>query len=182
VGPGTIDRLFPTFAPWGRGVLAGIGPLCRAFAKAIRRAADRFSLRALRFSLRALMILVVVIGGVLGWFVRHAHFQRVAVAAVRESGGTAWYDWQRKDTSRIPRLLSFLPAPDRTRGRMLQAEMSFLARQYTTPSTAETSWLTPFVRFDYLSNVVQVSLGPKGSDAELAAIGNLGRLEILNTS
>jgi internalin A len=48
----------------------------------------------LTLSLRIFMVLVLVVGGWLGWRVRRASFQRRAVAAIRESGGWVWYDYQ----------------------------------------------------------------------------------------
>ena len=47
--------------------------------------------RWLRVSLRGLMILVLLIGGGLGWLVHRAKVQRDAVAAIRRSGGTVSY-------------------------------------------------------------------------------------------
>src|SRR3954463_8766216 len=45
-----------------------------------------------------MMIVVVGIGGVLGWVVHRAHVQRDAVAAIttlrRNTRGTVYYDWQ----------------------------------------------------------------------------------------
>ena len=39
--------------------------------------------RFLRFSVRGLIVVVLVIGAGLGWIVRQAHIQRDAVAAIR---------------------------------------------------------------------------------------------------
>jgi hypothetical protein len=53
--------------------------------------------RLFRVSVRAMMILVVVLGGGLGWvahLVRQARIQREAVAAIRKIGGSYLYDWQ----------------------------------------------------------------------------------------
>ena len=43
--------------------------------------------RYLRFSVRGLIILVLVIGGWLGWIVRSAHIHRDAVATIENSRG-----------------------------------------------------------------------------------------------
>ncbi len=51
-----------------------------------RRRAGRF-----RLSLRALMVLVLVIGGWLGWVVYRAKVQREAVGAITRAGGTVGY-------------------------------------------------------------------------------------------
>ena len=50
--------------------------------------------RRLRVSLRGLMVLVLVVGGGLGWQVYRLRSQRLAVAAIRAAGGTVLYDYQ----------------------------------------------------------------------------------------
>jgi hypothetical protein len=53
--------------------------------------------RFLRFSVRGLIVFVIVVGAGLGWFVRQAHVQRDAVAAIEEAGGSVRYDWELSD-------------------------------------------------------------------------------------
>jgi hypothetical protein len=48
--------------------------------------------RFLRFSVRGMIVLVLVIGAGLGWIVRNAHIQRDAVAAIKSAGGRVYYD------------------------------------------------------------------------------------------
>ena len=48
--------------------------------------------RWLRFSVRSLMIVVLISGCALGWIIHRARAQRTAVAAVRKVGGFASYD------------------------------------------------------------------------------------------
>jgi len=54
--------------------------------------------KRLRLSLGAMMLIVLGIGGVLGWVVHRAHVQRDAVAAIttlrRNTRGSVYYDWQ----------------------------------------------------------------------------------------
>ena len=54
--------------------------------------------KGLRLSLGAMMIVVLGIGGVLGWVANRAHVQRDAVAAIttprRNTRGSVYYDWQ----------------------------------------------------------------------------------------
>ncbi len=50
--------------------------------------------RRLRWSVRALMLLVLVVGLPIGWKARRASLQRRAVAEVRRVGGFVEYDWQ----------------------------------------------------------------------------------------
>src|SRR5262245_23739149 len=49
----------------------------------------------LRISVRGLILLVLIVGGWLGWLVRSARIQREAVAAIQRDGGWVYYDWQR---------------------------------------------------------------------------------------
>jgi hypothetical protein len=49
--------------------------------------------RYLRFSVRTMITLVLVIGAALGWVVHHAHVQSDAVASIRTAGGAVWYNW-----------------------------------------------------------------------------------------
>jgi hypothetical protein len=58
--------------------------------------------RFLRFSMRGLIVLVLVIGGWLGWIVRSARIQREAVATIRKADGEISYDWEWKNGVRTP--------------------------------------------------------------------------------
>jgi hypothetical protein len=101
----------------------------------------------LRFSVRALIVLVLVLGGVLGWIVRSARVQRDAVAAIEKAGGGVWYDWELKDGS---------PSPN--------------------PRPWWSRWLADHVGVDYFSSVVGVAFFQGGSDAEAVHVGRLSRL------
>lgn len=48
--------------------------------------------RWLRISVRGLMVLVLLVGGGVGWVAHHAHAQRDAVAAIQRAGGSVLYD------------------------------------------------------------------------------------------
>ena len=50
--------------------------------------------RWLRISVRALLLLVLLIGCWLGWMVRAARIQREAVATIQRAGGSVLYDWE----------------------------------------------------------------------------------------
>ena len=50
--------------------------------------------RRLRISVRGLMILVLIVGGGLGWYIYRARVQRDAVAAIRRVGGEVGYSWE----------------------------------------------------------------------------------------
>jgi hypothetical protein len=55
-----------------------------------------------RFSVRGLVVFVLVIGGGLGWLVRSARIQRAAVAAITKAGGSVVYEWDRSNLRLIP--------------------------------------------------------------------------------
>jgi hypothetical protein len=55
-----------------------------------------------RLSLRGLIIVVLLAGGLLGWFVRSARIQRQAVAAIEKAGGSVAYEWDFQNGSPIP--------------------------------------------------------------------------------
>ena len=46
------------------------------------------------FSVRAMMVLVLIVGGWLGWILHDAHVQRDAVQAIRNAGGMVSYEWE----------------------------------------------------------------------------------------
>ena len=47
----------------------------------------------IRFSLRVLILVVLTVGGGLGWVVNQARIQRDAVTAIQKAGGVCLYDW-----------------------------------------------------------------------------------------
>ena len=59
----------------------------------------------MRFSVRGLIVLVLLAGGILGWIVNQAHVQRDAVAAIRRANGNVEYDL---NPNRSPRWLRWL--------------------------------------------------------------------------
>jgi Leucine rich repeat len=103
-----------------------------------------------RMSVRALMMLVLVLGGMLGWVVHLAHVQRDAVAAIRSGGGQVTYDWQ----------LKVLPIDPRGRPKA-------------------PTWLLDYLGDDYFGHVEQVELGPRNVDAVIKQVGQLDKLRRL---
>jgi hypothetical protein len=60
-------------------------------------AAPRRRKRLRGLSIRALMLLVLVVGGWLGWTCYRARVQREAVAAIKRAGGEVRYNWEQVD-------------------------------------------------------------------------------------
>jgi len=126
--------------------------------------------RWLRLSVRGLIVLVLMIGGCLGWIahiVHSAQGQRDAVAAVRKVGGSVLYDWQLE-------------------GGDVRVKPGTSTISDEVPGWPK--WLVDRLGPDYFGDVRQVnfrgfgrSRGPTGPpsgeiDEALAAVGQLGRL------
>jgi hypothetical protein len=62
-----------------------------------------------RLSVRGLIVLVMVIGGGTGWYIRSARLQREAVAAIEKVGGAVSYDWQWKSGKYSSRSAPWVP-------------------------------------------------------------------------
>jgi hypothetical protein len=101
------------------------------------------------------MVLVLVIGGCLGWIVRSARIQRDAVAVIKKAGGSVMYDWEWKDDQPIANAKPWAP-----------------------------QWLVNCLGVDYFGNVTHVSDAQyytyAWSDTDLGALGRLNRLEVLS--
>ncbi len=107
--------------------------------------------RFLRFSVRGLIVLVLLIGVWLGWLVRSARIQREAVAAIERAGGWIAYDLE--------------PS---------------LGGAYLEQKQWTSSWLANVIGVDYFRHVCTVGVTPSGTAAELAQVGRLTRLKRLS--
>ena len=121
--------------------------------------------RRFMFSLRSMMIAVLVFGGWLGWFVRRVQVQQDAVAAVKNAGGSVVYDLEWRNGGTNPYRQSWLP-------NWLGGDQAWLPK-----------WMTRGAGLDYFGDVVQVSLIPSrvndpraANDATLVLVGRLDRL------
>jgi hypothetical protein len=117
-------------------------------AKLVARPWRRF----IRFSVRGLTVLVLVIGAGLGWLVRGARIQREAVAAITSAGGTVYYDWERSNQKPIPGARPWAPR-----------------------------WLVDRIGVDYFGHVTTVWFigSSTAADTTFAQVGHLTRLEEL---
>jgi hypothetical protein len=112
--------------------------------------------RFLRFSVRGLIVLVLVIGAALGWIIREAHVQRDAAAAISRACGSVSYSFGSRDGSVLSRLILSCLQPD--------------ARQ----------WAVDAIGIDYFANVDMVVF-PRGcTDKELVFLAPFARLYGLN--
>lgn len=113
----------------------------------------------LRIGVRGLIIVVLIVGGWLGWTVRGARVQRDAVRTITKAGGFVQYDWELWRGLTVPGARP--PAPD---------------------------WLVKLIGVDYFGNVVGVRWNARHlfhdpevrlSDATLASLAALTHLETL---
>jgi hypothetical protein len=106
--------------------------------------------RYLRFSVRGLIVVVLVFGGWLGWTVRSARIQREAVAAITNARGHVTYDWRWSKGKSIPGGKPWAP-----------------------------SWPVDLMGVDYFAHVTLVVVSG-ATDAELVQVGRLTRVQSLS--
>jgi internalin A len=109
--------------------------------------------RFLRFSVRGMIVAVLVIGGWLGWIVRSARIQREAVSAIQHAGGSVMYDWGRSNGKLIPGGEPWAP-----------------------------KWLVERIGRDYFGHVAAVTLSGSVGDEVMAHVGGLTSLSQLDLS
>ena len=103
-----------------------------------------------RLSVRELAVLVLIVGGGLGWFIRSAKIQRQAVEVINKVGGVQ-YDWQ-----------------------------SSHSRAGTRTGPWAPKWLVERAGVDFFSHVTAVEItAHETTNLEMRHIGNLTRLEKL---
>ena len=112
--------------------------------------------RFLRFGVRGLIVLVLVIGAGLGWTVRPAHVQRYAVAAIRKAGGSVSYNSEFS-------IEKYLPAGQ----------------------TGALSSLVNLVGIDYFGHVTEAcayNMSAATSDEVMSQVGRLAQVQSLGLS
>ncbi len=139
-----------------------------------------------RLSLRVLMVIVLVIGGGLGWVVHRAKVQRQAVEAITKAGGTVSYDWQYPDGKLAPKgATSPWPKPlvdalgpdyfDSVAGVMFRP-----GRKQDSDSATTDALMAQIGQLDrtWFLHLVGAQ-GEKVTDAGLAHVAGLTRLKVL---
>jgi internalin A len=116
--------------------------------------------RRLRLSVRALMVVVLITGGGLGWLMYRARVQRDAVAAIRRAGGLTYYDWEMRESN----------TPD---FNLLVVNRNGMPKW--------RKWLIEMIGPDYLGTVRSVTLpGPTNADPIMPYVSQLEDLEELS--
>jgi internalin A len=105
----------------------------------------------IRFSVRGLVVVVLVIGGWLGWIVRSVRIEREAVAAVKRAGGGVVYDWEWSNHNYRPGIKPQGPI-----------------------------WLQDLIGLDDLGHVALVELPSDGPHEAMAQVGRLSHLTHLH--
>jgi hypothetical protein len=98
----------------------------------------------LRFSVRGLIILVLLIGLWLGWLARSVRIQRNAVAAIEKAGGSVNYDWEYWNANEVPSGLRWV-----------------------------RTWLADLIGADYFANVAVVWFPPTATAPDFEQVGRL---------
>jgi hypothetical protein len=107
--------------------------------------------RFLRFSVRGTIVVVLLVGGWLGWIVRGSRIQREAVEAIEKAGGTVMYNWEYSNGTMVPAGNPWAP-----------------------------TWLVNLIGVDCFGHVTSVSLSQTGNGTTYAQVERLTRLERLN--
>jgi hypothetical protein len=113
----------------------------------------------LQLSVRVLMLLVLLLGGAMGWWTYLAHVQRDAVAEIVRRRGKVYYDWE---VMFVPRGGFYQPNPG---GRPWWPR-----------------WIVTRLGPDYFSDVKVVMLGPDDADVAMASVGLLSGLGGLHSN
>jgi hypothetical protein len=107
------------------------------------------------------MVLILVFGSWLGWYVQRVHVQQDAVAAIKRAGGSVTYDWEWDHYN--PDISDAIGRP------------------------RAPKWLADRVGVDYVASVVHVNLvwrsamgSNRADDKTLVQVGRLSRLEFLS--
>ena len=119
------------------------------------QSASRPRRRLLRFSMRGLIVLVLVIGGGMGWLVRAVHIQHAAAAAISGIGGSVMYNWEWNN-----------------------------GRSYSGATPWVPKWLSDRVGVDYFGHITSVWLCAVSmeTDAALAPVLRLTQLQRLSVT
>ena len=114
--------------------------------------------RWFRLSLRATLVLVLLVGGVTGWVTDQIRTQRQAVATIRAAGGRVRYDWNQEPIATV-------------KGNPV----------YRTEPAAP-AWLRRWLGDELFQHVTTVfvvkAVRPEALPRVLAAVGRLDRLEV----
>jgi internalin A len=140
--------------------------------------------KRLRLSLGAMMIIVLGIGGVLGWVAHRAHVQRDAVAAIttprRNTRGSVYYDWQFVDGKFDPDAKP--PAPKWLRDALGPDVFDTVVIVTIEGDNVDDKFLENIGKLHWVENVDLVGhFAPDLTPAAMAQLWILPRLKILNT-
>jgi hypothetical protein len=144
------DTLFPTLGPVYQRLRLVLAHLCRPFRQLY-----------VAVSLRRLMVFVLVLGGLLGWYVRSVRVQRAAVVAIEQTTGSVFYDVQNRNDG-----YNFYYKP-------------FGLKWLFDPRDLAPKWLVDRIGLDYTGAVVSAHLGHYADDDTMTQVGQLDRLESL---
>jgi hypothetical protein len=134
--------------------------------------------RRLRISVRTLMVVVLVIGGGLGWVIHRANVQREAVATIERVGGRVGYNWQRSNGAwvfPIPKP----PWPDWVRRRLGPHFLDTVTSVFLQGEQCDDEALRAACRLPWLEELTVLSTSVTDASAEdLRQLRNLRSLDL----
>ncbi len=126
--------------------------------------------RYMRLSVRGLILVILAVGGCLGWWLERARVQRKAVAAIRAAGGWITYEWD------VPGALS-APGWRQWVAEHVDVDLtSNIVRASLSPSCGDSE-LALVAQFDRLESLDV--RGANVTDAGMASLRRLTRLRSL---
>jgi hypothetical protein len=134
--------------------------------------------RRFRVSVRALMVLVLITGGGLGWVIYRARVQREAVATITRAGGHVGYSWQRSNGAfvfPVPKS----PWPDWLRRRLGPDFLDTVTYVYLQGEQCDDESLRSACRLPWLEELSVVNTSVTDASAEdIRQLRNLRSLDL----
>jgi hypothetical protein len=135
---------------------------------------------AFRLSVRTLLVLVLLIGGGLGWLGHRARVQRKAVEVIEAAGGRVGYDWAigggyLAGGTKMPRWKWLVDAF----GVDYLGNVTRVYFDIGKPHEINDEVLAEIGRLPYLEDLILADWKPRVTDAGLAHLGRLSRMKSL---
>ena len=135
--------------------------------------------RWFRVSLRGLMLLVLLVGGGVGWKVSRERSKRQAIAAIRQVGGSILYDYQYSTDPEVMKRIRNVrePAAPRWLRRWLGDDFFRTVALVRLPERITPAVLASVAGLDSVRHLIVVD--STGLDEAWSVLGGLTRLEVV---
>ena len=137
--------------------------------------------RYLRFNVRGLIVVVLVIGAGLGWVVSEAHVQRDAVAAIRRAGCSVMYSWEWSDGKLIPRVGKRRRALKKRAGLWISLELTIsgMPPLFDVPLSRDATLADVEASYPTTVTLCQLAVPRRCGSTNLKGLTKLTRLDLL---